>query len=297
MTIDQRRQIDVEPLLQWAFRDEIPKKYSSSAEGIWGLIEELGHRGGVDPGHGAAQRYPNFGLPHPDAILIEKAVARLEDCPLDWEAEAEDILGDLFALVERGAPRNRPAESARRVSKIGWGNGPFRVHELVEPPRFVCEVMLRPSALVTMHARMGTRPDWFDAWPTASQVPADRGPYPKIIGECWGKDYYGPIKDSGVLPYCPLDWSPSITSIAEDRADYLAWWRGLRDLSQTLNLSGHIVLPPAAPEWPWRDHEKRPNIIAAPRPLMSRLPLNPQRPTMGPPLRMPRAGKVRSLTT
>ncbi len=283
---DQRRQIDVETLLRWAYRDELPKKFTSSAEGIWAQIEQHGHFG-VDTYRGSPQRYFNFGLPHPDAIVIEKAVARLEDSPLDWEADAEDILGDLFNLWKPPIPSAKPA---RRVSEIGWGKGPFRVHERVEPSRLVCEVILRPAALVTMHARMGTRPDWFDGWPKPEQVPADRGPNAKIIGECWGKNAYSAGSN------CPLAWDPSITSIAEDRADYLAWWRGLAHLADTLELSGHIVLPPTAPEMPWRNRDHPPNIIAMPRPPMSRLPLGPQRPTMGPPLRIAKAGKVRNVT-
>lgn len=283
---DQRRQIDVELLLRWAYRDEIPKKYTSSAEDIWRLIAEFGLHGGQDPGHGAAQRYPHFGLPHPDAIEIEKAVSKLQDSTLDWQDEAADILGDLVALAK---PRNRPEKPARRFSNIGWGSGLFRVYATVEPPRHVYEATLRPSALIAMHAKMGTRPDWFDGWPEPLPVPAERGPNAKIVGECWAKNAYS------TGSYCPIEYSPSVTSIAEDRADYLAWWRGLRDLAQTLKLSGHVVLPPAAPEMPWRDREQPPNVLAAPRPQMRRLPLNPQRETMGPPLRMPRAGKVRNL--
>jgi hypothetical protein len=45
-------------LLRWAFQDELSKRKTSSAEGIWDRILEDGQRGGIDVGHSAAQRYP-----------------------------------------------------------------------------------------------------------------------------------------------------------------------------------------------------------------------------------------------
>jgi hypothetical protein len=72
-----RRALDIEALLVWAYRDELSKKYTSSAEAIWGRI-------GIGPAHDSdqrtatsAQRYPHFGTPHPDAIVIEDAVSNL----------------------------------------------------------------------------------------------------------------------------------------------------------------------------------------------------------------------------
>ncbi len=286
-----KREIEVEAFMQTVCRDELPKKYTSSAEGIWANLEIYGHNGGVDVGHGAAQRYAHFGLPHPDAIEAEKVVSALPDQVLDWESEAEDILGPLFALVKDRMPSKDTEKPVQRVSRVGWGQGPFRVHESVEPPRVACEPVLRPGALVMMHAKMGTRPDWFDGWPEPSAVPAARGPHCKIVGECTGKNAYS------LGTYCPIEWVPRIWDIIVDRCEYLCRWRALRDLPGMLNrkLSGHFLLPPVAHEFPWRDPEPPTNVIAMPRPPMRTLPLGPQRPTMGPPLHMPKAGKVRSV--
>ncbi len=283
----QRRQLEVEALLQWAYRDELPKKYMSSAEGIWASIEELGHNGGIDPGHGAAQRYPHYGLPHPDAIDIEKAVSAIPDYPLDWQSEAEVLLGPLVALI---MPAKAPQTPAQRFSVASWGYGPAKVRERLEPPRGVLAPILRPAALVAMHSKMGSRPNWFDDIPIVLPVSAVRGPNAAIVGQCWAKNVYSPGS------YCPIEWSPSPITIAEDRADYLAWHRALQHLAATLELAGHVVLPPTAPEFPWRDREQLPVIINLVRPKMSRLPLHPQRPTMGPPPRPPKAGKGMRIT-
>ena len=47
--------MDTELLLRWAFQDELSKRKTSSAEGIWDRILEDGQRGGIDVGHSAAQ--------------------------------------------------------------------------------------------------------------------------------------------------------------------------------------------------------------------------------------------------
>jgi len=68
-----KEHVDIEDLLRWAYLDELPKRQLSSAEEIWNGIAEYGQRGGIDIGQGAAQRYPHFGLPHSDALAIERA--------------------------------------------------------------------------------------------------------------------------------------------------------------------------------------------------------------------------------
>ena len=93
----QKKPVEIETLLRWAFVDELSKRITSSAEGIWDHIEEIGQRGGIDPGHGAAQRYPHFGLPHPDAEKIELAVSALPNLIIDWKESREALMGDLFA--------------------------------------------------------------------------------------------------------------------------------------------------------------------------------------------------------
>src|ERR1700720_1738855 len=91
--------IDTEFLIRWAYQDELSKRQTSSAEGIWDRILEDGQRGGIDPGHGAAQRYSHFGLPDPDAELIERAVGALEDAVIDWERSFETIAAELAGLI------------------------------------------------------------------------------------------------------------------------------------------------------------------------------------------------------
>lgn len=305
-----KQPVEIERLLHWAYREELPKKQLSSA-GNWGRIEAIG-RGGIDPGHGSAQRYPHFGVPHPDAGRIEGAVASLEDAVIDWEQDADLILGELVALVEPRVPGiddglDPPGSGSdagqRRSPRAGWAErGRWRIDVLdpadhsrrqnqpiatgVEPRQVILVRSLRTNALVVMHAKMGTRPDWREAVPRPSYIQAAHSATgtPKIVGECWGSDRYS------TGSYCPLCWFPSPTTVAEARVDYLAWWRGLRQLAASLELGDHQALPPAAPEMPWRDPEAPTTVRTElwPRKLTP-LPLKPARKLAGAPERHKRA--------
>lgn len=251
-----KRSIEIEQLLRWAYRDELAKRETSSAEGIWDHIQEYGQNGGIDPGHGAAQRYPHFGLPHPDAEAIERAVGSLEDQCIDLEASTDALMGDLSALLSR-----RDVLSVRS---------------------------LRTTALVTMHAYMSTRPDWYQETPRPQWIEPEKGPRnrPKIIGECRARFLY----TAG--SYCPLQWDPSPMAIALARLDYVAWHRGLVKLAETLELDAHQALPPAAKELPWFDRQPPARIFKFGEVTREKLPLRPQRDRAGPPPSRPRHSLV-----
>lgn len=250
--------VDVEKLLQWAYLEELSKRQTSSAESIWDRLQQRADLGGVDPGHGSAQRYPHFGLPDPDAEKIEKAVGNLPDLIIDWEASREAIMGDLAAiLLARDALLLRS---------------------------------LKTAALVTMYAIRGTRPDWRGETPRPTAIAAPKGPgRPSIVGECRGRNLYT------IGSYCPLVWKPSPIDIAADRAEYAAWHRGLVLLAETLDLERHTALPPAAPAQPWngeREPERRIYAVGESRPQRP-LPLHYPRPIAGGSKQVRRPGPVR----
>ena len=276
---------NIEALVRWCYQDELPKDELSadhigSSLGSWAFQLGIGSVTSFAP-----QRYGGLGAPHPDSRRIAAAVEALPDATIDWAQEGEAILGELIALCE---PRSNGANGAgRSTTRISWAyprstregreeRGRRHVEQL-EPPRDVLLVRsLRTAALVAMHAQMGTRPRWADDVPRAYSVPAPRGPGVTVIGECKGRNRYS------CGSYCPLSWDPSPIAIAEARADYLAWWRGLQTLAQTLELTAFIALPPAAPEMPWRT-EETPSTV---RPELwpkehAMLPLRPKRETAG----------------
>jgi hypothetical protein len=256
-----KRSVEIEKLLHWAYRDELVKRHISSAEAIWEGIREYGQRGGEDPGHQSAQRYPHFGSPHPDAEVIEGAVSALPNLPIDWQQSGAAIMGDLILLLQ-----SRDTLLLRT---------------------------LRTAALVTMHSSMGTRPNWREEAPkphfVASMKDASK---PALVGECKGRNLY----TAG--SYCPLKYEPSPISIAESRADYTCWHRGLMQLAETLELEDHIALPPAAPAMPWAgEQEAKGKIFAVgERGHQSRLALSPYRRTTLRPPSKPKHSPVRKIS-
>jgi hypothetical protein len=294
-------EIDIETLLHWAYRDELSKRQLSSAEGIWDRIQEDGQRGPIDTGHSAAQRYSHFGLPDPDAELIEQAVGRLEDTVIDWKQSFDAIAAELSGLITVNDMTKRDEPKPR---KGGWGNAGAKAvkaywGETLKPerdrPRDVMVLGgLRTGALVTVHAVKGSRPDWIEESPEPSPVPASKGPNAMIIGECRGKNLYS------IGAYCPLRWSPSPLSIVTSRAEYIAWHSGLTNLANTLRLAKFIALPPKASQTPWLEaiqlEREALSVVPTTTNNVSRwgtLPLTPARGRMGPPLRSQRIGRVR----
>jgi hypothetical protein len=296
-------EMDIEMLLRWAYLDELSKRSISSAEGIWNAIEEIGQRGGIDLGRAAAQRYCHFGLPDPDAELIEKAVACLEDLVIDWEQSFDAIAAELSGLISVNAITKRGTQP--RATKAGWGKAgakavkvffgeePRPVHDR---PRDVLMVGgLCTGALVTMHAVRGTRPDWIEDSPKPERVPASSGPNAMVVGDCRGRNLYS------IGSYCPLKWEPSPLSIVSSRAEYVAWHDGLTRIAETIQLAKFTPLPPKASRTPWLEEQNEPgesiipviptrgNDVSA----WGTLPLHPSRGRMGPPLRQQRAGPVR----
>jgi hypothetical protein len=300
-----KTEIDVENLLRWAYVDELSKRQTSAAEGIWDRIEEYGNHGGIDKGHGAAQRYSHFGLPDPDAEEVERAVSFLGEVEIDWNLSLEAIAGDLSGLVSVNDMTRRPDEQKR--TRVGWGEAgtkalmAFYGSEATslphDRPRDVLMVnTINLSALVTRHAIKGSRPDWWDEQPIAQRTPAKNGGGVALIGECKGKNVYS----TGSC--CPLQWSPSPASVIASRAEYALWHLGLTTLSNSLELKKYAVQPPKAPASPWfGDVEAQAQSRVVPVMPNGRnsaadwgtLPLSPVRGRSTSPTRVQKAGPVR----
>ena len=285
-----KKSVDIEQLLHWTFLDELPKRQTSSAEGIWDRLAQYGSLGGInpDPGHGSAQRYAHFGLPHRDAELIEVAVGALGGAPIDWQQNFDMIAGDLGALVSiNDVDKTRPAP---RKTSSGWSNKRGVITRVENTPRDVILVnSINVGTLVTIHAVKRSRPDWRTEQMRPVPTVAQRGrqDLAQVIGKCLGRNFY----TTG--SYCPLIWEPSPIEIVMARADYVAWHMGLVQLARTLELSEHIALPPAASPAPWIDGEIKRSLFRQPYARARQLPLKPVRRKAGPPRKKPRNSNVR----
>jgi hypothetical protein len=219
-----KRSINVENLLIWAFNDELIKRFSSSAEGIW---DNMGFGPVQTGGRSGGNRY-DFGVPHKDAETIEAAVDELLDCQIDWQAHHTAIMGPFDAL--------------------------FMAHDVL------LTETIRPSALVRYHSIMRTRPPWGrDYQPFPARVQPARGPAGSaaIVGECRGADKY----KSG--SYCPLKWAPSVIELARQRANYVGWYDGLGRLCTELRgrLEDFEATPPECSPEPWNRSEPTVRVL------------------------------------
>lgn len=295
-----KTEIDIETLLHWAYRDELSKRQTSAAEGIWDKIEDYGNHGGIDRGHGAAQRYAHHGLPDPDAERIERAVSALQDIIIDWSASFDAIASDMAGLITVNDVGGQP-QQRRRQPRADWGAAGDKALQAwwgpkgnIPPrnrPRDVIMVGgLRTAALVTMHAIRGTRPDWWDEPIKPMPTPAKKGPNAMILGECRGRNLYS------LGAHCPLIWEPSPLSIVSSRAEYVAWHRGISQLATTLELAKFTALPPKAPAMPWNDPPQSARgepVTIRPDVKLQHLPLAPDRGRKVAAPRHPKAGPVR----
>lgn len=220
--------IDMEKLLQWAFRDELPKqpmRREALGRPGWPAISpmfrlaDLGTR--VDEWTEEPGMPRALGDAHPDALTIEAAVLALADAAIDWPA-TRPLMGPLGGLL---------ADSEPTLSRLTIG--------LV--------------GLVALHARMGTRPRW-EQWPQPEPVIGRNGK-PAVqfqdeagrLAEGRRGRHYGPAAR------CPLRWFPSPREAAFARVEYSVWWQAVDTLADFLDgqLSDYKPLPPAAHPSPW----------------------------------------------
>lgn len=227
-----KKQIGVEALLSWTYRDELPKGYergetfagSSSSVSPMFRLADLGTRvdeWNTEPGFPAA-----MGQPHPDSLMVDAAVERLPDVGLDWAQSRPRLMHDLVAWTRPDDP-------------------------------ILSSMSFQPKALVQVHAKMGTRPIWDLGPPKVVRILGKNGK-PKlefladdgvtlIEGRTTGR-HYGP----GAR--CPLRLEPEPREIACARAEYVVWHQALLQVTRTLRawkLHDHEVLPPTAAPEPW----------------------------------------------
>lgn len=226
--------MDVEDVLRWAYRDELPKRGAGAASGVSPMFSLIALGTHVDnisrePGFPAA-----LGEPHPDAIAIEQIVIALERFS-GFSIDGVDLAPDFGLAVDQGrALRHATAGMAAAVVvHARMGSRP-----LCHPPAFECGPVVgpngKPKVLVTIteihDGAFGPVPETRD-----EPAPATRaGQYPRGA-------------------FCPLDWTPSPQSVVDERADYLAWWVALDQLARDLSglLATITALAPSAPMRPW----------------------------------------------
>ncbi len=223
--------VDVERLLAWAFREELPKGYRDSMGtgiGSSSSVSPMFRLAGLGTTIDESMREPGFpealGAPHPDAFMIESAVNNLPDVGMDWRNSRESIMGHLAPY----APLDHPA---------------------------LVNLNFELAGLVATHARMGSRPIW-DLGPVSLHRVTGKNGKPVVQFLEDGKLVNGLTagRRYGEGARCPLELDPLGPEIAFARGEYAAWRSGLervRDSLLRFGLHGHIVTGPIAAAEPW----------------------------------------------
>ena len=239
--ISTKRALDIEALLTWAYRHELPKRRDGDDQGPnFGFPKvspmfrhaDLGTRVenfSREPGMPAA-----LGEPHPDALLVEAAV-------LDLARHADHRFGgDLGLCTYLPAGLDDVAAMTRSMGELV---NIVQVHaRLGHQPTFAKSP--EPSAVIGKTGKV-------QVFRMRTEQRADREgilrTYPlEEPVTAVAKDRY----PTGA--YCAIEWDCP-KAILRERADYAAWWAGLDLLAHELRgkLETISVLDIAAPQRPW----------------------------------------------
>lgn len=243
-----KTKIDIEKLVQWAMREELPKGQAVSAS-PWQIVMQyaaLGVR--VDTsGHGDGLGFL-AGEPNADALIVADAIRAL-----DTEARFEHV-EDALALF--GEFESIAHDAARAITRSTFD----------------------PRALAISCATMGSRPKWKFEQPHPYQMFA-----PSITGTpralVYGIDANGDLVeikrnrgrkaarelfDLSMSPRSPINWhDPSPLHIGECRAEWVTWHHALAKLARDLvgALDAFDVQPLALPLMPWAVTVAEPRIL------------------------------------
>lgn len=257
------KKIDIEKLLQWALREELPKGRPVSAS-PWDVITSyaaLGMR--VDVSHGGGDGLGFVpGTPHPDAEVVAAALRGLPAESKLTEAECCDLLGPYAAL------------------------DPLAV-------RAVTGAKFNMCALVIRCAILGSRMEWDIGMPRAQVVRhANRHAIVFGVDDAGQLILLQPNK-AGIyratnVPRSHVEYvEPSVGQLLETRAEYAVWHRALVILVTALRdrLAEYAAHYPAAKRAPWQGGQVLDPIVHQAAPVkMAKLPLAPARKAAGPPL-------------
>lgn len=262
----QKRFLDIEQVLRWAYRDELPKRQRQGP-----TFADLDRPPELRPSadffdDDGAVREPGFpaalGEPHPDALAIEAAVRNLAQ----WR-------GHGF-----GQEPDNPDPAGLTFGFTGLECG----HQ-----EAALEAIGAMAGIVACHARAGTRPRWSPENPRPYADTGGNGKPRVLIDEVFAEVYdrrrdrmkqvaVSDLPNRRVPPgsatwieavpspplrkgvyrvgtYWPLKWRPDPAKIVAERAEWAGWRMGLQLLWQGLEgtLSSIAPLPPSAPWQPW----------------------------------------------
>lgn len=221
-----KKTIDVERLVTWAFREELPKKPYAVSD-FWARLIELGTR--IDDSCTSDQ--PGFlsdEPPHPDALRVSHTVASLQAAEIDLDISRAALMGPLACWL-----------LSDRVTRLA--------------------LRFQTRALVTTHAMMGTRPLW-DVGEIKPVRECGRNGKPVVMGITAGGRYA-----QGAHCPLQLNIDPRVIANARgEYAAWRQGLIAVKAAFESWPLSDFLVTGPAARPEPWTTGEEpKPRILRA----------------------------------
>lgn len=270
--------VDIETLLRWAYRDELPKMAAASSmvaavRSSWHAVSRFGELMAVVQEADVVNRWGLVPLtraaddPHPDALAVADAVEALAACdvnvPESWNPLSD--MGDLGAegedAVRRGIDRLAPRGVDGR-------------RKLRDPL----------SRLIIRHALLGGGPAWEAEAPTRRMVMGANG-QPRWFRRvaCTTPGAFGPLtthlevdgfNPAGRRPfpgaYRKFELVPDPAPAIVERGEYELWFAALGLLVEALSgtLVQHVPMPCQRSPRPWdgavSSGRVLPSLLAAP---------------------------------
>lgn len=282
-----KKKIDIEKLLQWAMRDELPKGQAVAAS-PWDLIIQFASLGVRVQTSGYCGDGFGFtpGAPHEDAIVVADALRVLNtDAHFNDAKEIVPLFGDLAAIAEGAIASIMCASFDQRslvISNATMGTRPKWQFEHPTPYQMFTQERNARDELRSMPLVHG-----IDADGTAIAIKKNRGR--KAMREAF---------DLSMSPRSPIDWQcPAPLHVGECRAEYVAWHSALDLLARDLagKLKEFEPTAPSAAAMPWITGEAPASRILAGRDLGAADPaLSPRRRAAGRPVESPIEAKTRA---
>jgi hypothetical protein len=233
-----KEQIDIEHLLDWAYRVQCvdkqvsvlkPRGPSSSASGSLGQYAELGTK--VD-NSGAALKALGMKVAD-DAMIVHDAVLSAGEMWIEWKRDDEVEIWD----------RERATAAGQEIGKHDgqWLRRPITPNGRVAAFGIRLEQAATVALLIT-NAKNATGPDWHEGW----SAPEGRAANDSL-----------PVDRRGRLR--KRTEAASVEEVMHGRAIYAVWRAALALVA--IDLAGALrrydVIGPAAPEHPWLKAPKR----------------------------------------
>lgn len=266
-----KKRIDIEKLLQWALREEMPKGRPVSIS-AWDMIRQIGTLGVRVQTSGPVDGFGFVpGAPHEDAVIVAEAVRALPNAArLASEDDALALFGDLAAIAGQSVQALLGASFDARsivIARAMMASRPPWEFDLPTPAAMRIEFMDATGALRDRPLVYGVD----DAGDVVELSP-HRGRKAQQIG----------LYDPDMSPRSPLNWcDPSPLSIAHARAEYFTWHSALTNLVDDLHdrLKEFDAVAPAAVARPWRTGQAKASRVLSDGVVMNvdPLPLVPKR--------------------